>query len=47
MVLLSGARKADVEQVIRKFAEEAHAHNVAALLAKGDAQMYAIKATRH
>lgn len=72
VVLLSGARKADAEQVIRKFAHAVHLHNVEAgrgydlkfsaglvefepaahqnidaLLAEGDAQMYAIKATKH
>lgn len=72
VVLLSGARKADAEQVIRKFAAAVHVHNVEAgrgyelkfsaglvefepaahqnieaLLAEGDAQMYAIKATKH
>ncbi|MET0322969.1 MAG: sensor domain-containing diguanylate cyclase [Duganella sp.] len=72
VVLLSGARKADAEVVIRKFADAVSAHNaeagrgydlkfsaglvefepashpdIEALLADGDAQMYAIKATRH
>jgi diguanylate cyclase (GGDEF)-like protein len=72
VVLLSGARKADAEQVIGKFADAVRAHNVEAgrgyelkfsaglvefepsahhnieaLLAEGDAQMYAIKATKH
>lgn len=72
VVLLSGARKADAEQVIRKFADAVQAYNeeagrgyalkfsaglvefepsahrnIEALLAEGDAQMYAIKATKH
>lgn len=72
VVLLSGAHKADAEQVIRKFGEAVQAYNleagrgydlkfsaglvefepaahqnIDALLAEGDAQMYAIKATRH